>query len=53
MTSQGHHYARFQRALKTGYAHIALAAAAELCHVDLALSHRGCVAFGGLVVCAA
>lgn len=36
MTSQGHAYARFQRALKTGNAHIALAAAAELRHVRLA-----------------
>ena len=30
MSSQGHAYARLQRALKTGNAHIALAAAAEL-----------------------
>ena len=36
VTSQGHHYSRFQRALKTGNAHLALAAAAELRHVDLA-----------------
>ena len=36
MTSQGHLYAQFQRALKTGNAHLALAAAAELRHVDLA-----------------
>jgi hypothetical protein len=36
MTSQGHAYARLQRALKTGNAHIALAAAAELRQVDLA-----------------
>ena len=36
MTSQGHAYARFQRALKTGNAHIALAAAAELRRVGLA-----------------
>jgi len=36
MTSQGHRYAQFQRALKTGNAHLALAAAAELRHVDLA-----------------
>jgi len=35
MTSQGHAYARFQRALKTGNAHIALAAA-ELRQVGLA-----------------
>jgi hypothetical protein len=36
LTSQGHRYAQFQRALKTGNAHLALAAAAELRHVDLA-----------------
>jgi hypothetical protein len=36
MTSQGHAYARFQRALKTGNAHIALAAAADLRQVGLA-----------------
>jgi hypothetical protein len=36
VTSQGHAYAQFQRALKTGNAHLALAAAAELRHVDLA-----------------
>jgi hypothetical protein len=36
MTSQGHAYARFRRALKTGNAHIALAAAAELRQVGLA-----------------
>jgi len=36
ITSQGHAYARFQRALKTKNAHIALAAAAELRHVGLA-----------------
>jgi hypothetical protein len=36
VTSQGHRYAQFQRALKTGNAHLALAAAAELRHVDLA-----------------
>ncbi|HEY8857936.1 MAG TPA: hypothetical protein VIM27_00690, partial [Gaiellales bacterium] len=36
MTSQGHRYAQFQRALKTGNAHLALAAAAEVRHVDLA-----------------
>ena len=36
MTSQGHRYAQFQRALKTGNAHLALAAAADLRHVDLA-----------------
>src|SRR6478609_12034001 len=35
MTSQGHAYARFQRALKTGNAYIALAAA-ELRQVGLA-----------------
>jgi hypothetical protein len=36
VTSQGHAYARFSRALKTGNARLALAAAAELRHVDLA-----------------
>jgi hypothetical protein len=36
LTSPGHRYAQFQRALKTGNAHLALAAAAELRHVDLA-----------------
>ncbi len=36
MTSQGHAYARFQRALKTGNAHIALAATAEPRQVGLA-----------------
>jgi hypothetical protein len=36
VTSQGHRYAQFQRALKTGNAHLAIAAAAELRHVDLA-----------------
>jgi hypothetical protein len=36
VTSQGHRYAQFQSALKTGNAHLALAAAAELRHVDLA-----------------
>jgi hypothetical protein len=36
VTSQGHRYAQFQRALKTGNAHLALCAAAELRHVDLA-----------------
>jgi hypothetical protein len=36
MTSQGHRYAQFRRALKTGNAHLALAAAAELRYVDLA-----------------
>jgi hypothetical protein len=36
VTSQGHRYAQFQRALKTGNAHLALAAAAALRHVDLA-----------------
>jgi hypothetical protein len=36
VTTQGHRYAQFQRALKTGNAHLALAAAAELRHVDLA-----------------
>jgi hypothetical protein len=36
MTSQGHAYARFHRALKTGNAHLALAAAAELRQVGLA-----------------
>jgi hypothetical protein len=36
VTSQGHRYAQFQRALKTGNAHLALAVAAELRHVDLA-----------------
>ena len=36
MTSQGHVYAQFQRALKTGNAHLAFAAAAELRHVDVA-----------------
>src|SRR5881398_1637188 len=35
MTSQGHGYARFRRALESGNAHVALAAAAELCHVGL------------------
>ncbi len=30
MTSQGHRYAQFQRALKTGNAHLALAAAAAI-----------------------
>jgi hypothetical protein len=36
MTSHGHAYARFTRALKGGNAHLALAAAAELRHVSLA-----------------
>jgi hypothetical protein len=36
VTSQGHRYAQFQRALKTGNAHLALAAAADLRHVGLA-----------------
>jgi hypothetical protein len=36
VTSQGHRYAQFQRALRTGNAHLALAAAAELRHVALA-----------------
>jgi hypothetical protein len=36
VTSQGHRYAQFQRALKTGNAHLALAAAADLRHIDLA-----------------
>ncbi len=36
MTSHGHAYARFRRALKTGNAHIALAAAPELRKVGLA-----------------
>ena len=36
VTSHGHHYAQFQRALKTGNAHLALAAAAELRQVGLA-----------------
>jgi hypothetical protein len=36
VTSQGRRYAKFQRALKTGNAHLALAAAAELRHIDLA-----------------
>ncbi len=36
VTSQGHAYARFQHALKTGNAHLALAAGAGLRHVDLA-----------------
>ena len=36
VTSQGHRYAQFQRALETGNAHLALAAAAELRQVDLA-----------------
>ena len=36
MTSQGHGYARFRRALKSGNAHVALAAAAELRQVGLA-----------------
>ncbi len=36
MTSQGPQYAQIERALKTGNAHLALAAAAELRHVDLA-----------------
>jgi hypothetical protein len=36
VTSQGHRYARFQRALKTGNAHLALAAAAEVRQVGLA-----------------
>jgi hypothetical protein len=36
MTSQGHRDAQFQRALKTGDAHLALAAAAELRHIGLA-----------------
>jgi hypothetical protein len=36
MTSQGHRYAQFQRALKAGSAHLALAAAAELRQVGLA-----------------
>jgi hypothetical protein len=34
--SQGHQYTQFQRALKTGNGHLALAAAAELRPVDLA-----------------
>jgi hypothetical protein len=36
MTSQGHAYARFRRALKSGNVHLALAAAAELRQVGLA-----------------
>jgi hypothetical protein len=36
VTSQGHRYAQFQRALKTGNAHLALAAAAEVRQVGLA-----------------
>ena len=36
MTSQGHGYARFRRALESGNAHVALAAAAELRQVGLA-----------------
>ena len=36
MTSQGHAHARFQCALKTGNPHLALAAAAELRHIDVA-----------------
>ena len=36
MTSQGHRYAQFQRALKTGNAFLAMNAARELRHVDLA-----------------
>jgi hypothetical protein len=36
VTSQGHAYARFRRALRSGNAHLALSAAAELRHVDLA-----------------
>ena len=36
VTSQGHRYARFQRALMTGNAHLALVAAAELHEVGLA-----------------
>src|SRR5438045_2671821 len=36
MTAQGHAYARFRRALKSGNAHVALAAAAELRQVGLA-----------------
>jgi hypothetical protein len=36
MTSQGRPYTKFQRALKTGNAHIALAAAAELKTIGLA-----------------
>jgi hypothetical protein len=35
MTSQGHAYAQFQRALKTGNAFLALEAARELTHVPL------------------
>jgi integrase len=36
LTSQGHRYAQLQRALRTGNAHLALAAAAQLRQVDLA-----------------
>jgi hypothetical protein len=36
MTSRGHAYARFQRALKTGNAHLAIAAAHDLRRVGLA-----------------
>ena len=36
MTSQGHRHAQFQRALKTGNAFLAMNAARELRHVDLA-----------------
>jgi hypothetical protein len=36
MTSHGHRYAQFQRALMTGNAHLALAAASELRQVSLA-----------------
>ena len=36
VTSQGHRYAQFQRALKTGNAHLAHAAAAGLRQVGLA-----------------
>ena len=35
LTSQGSPYARFRRALSTGNAHIAWAAATELEHIDL------------------
>lgn len=35
MTSQGHAYAQFQRALKTGNAFLAMEAARELSHVPL------------------
>ena len=45
MTSQGHPYARFRRALATGNARIAEAAARDLEHVSLADSLTLCLLY--------